>query len=207
MSETSTKVNKKKLQAELTRKKLLQTSKRLIIEKGFNNVSISNICEECSVAKGTFYVYFESKNDIVMELLDDLTDELLLSFKWDDNLSASELLLDFHTKYMETVPMQGIGFTREFLMIILELSIYKKIVKFRQQVVVEKILLHGIEKGEYAKDLSIEIYSNKYILLIYSLFIDWCFHDGEYDIVKEGRYWIKEYLLDVKQNRYERFME
>lgn len=203
MSETYEKVNKKKLQSELTRQKLLQTSKHLITEKGFHNVSISDICSECHVAKGTFYVYFNSKTDIVMELLDDLTDEIFSAFHWDENLSACDLLINFHTKFMETIPKQGIGFTREFLMIIIEMSVYKKSTKVRHQGVVEKILQHGINRGEFVKDLSVELYSHRYILMVYSLFIDWCFYNGEYNIVNKGACWIKDFITDVKQNRYQ----
>lgn len=53
-------------QAILT-KKLFKTAAKLIKEKGFDNISVSDICKEAQVAKGTFYVYYKAKEDIIKE--------------------------------------------------------------------------------------------------------------------------------------------
>ncbi len=53
---------------ELKRKKLLDSSYDLFIQYGISNVSIAQICEKAGIAKGTFYLYFESKEDIVRAL-------------------------------------------------------------------------------------------------------------------------------------------
>ena len=50
-----------------TRRKIYTTACALIEEKGFANVSVEEITNACGVAKGTFYVYFKRKEDIVFE--------------------------------------------------------------------------------------------------------------------------------------------
>lgn len=54
--------------AERTRAKLLESSKRLIGERGFDKVSVEDITRDSGVAKGTFYHYFKCKEDVVAEL-------------------------------------------------------------------------------------------------------------------------------------------
>ena len=50
------------------RKQLLDSSYELFVEKGISNVSIAEICQKAGIAKGTFYLYFTSKEDIARAL-------------------------------------------------------------------------------------------------------------------------------------------
>ena len=50
------------------RKKLLDSSYELFVEKGISNVSVAEICQKAGIAKGTFYLYFTSKEDIARAL-------------------------------------------------------------------------------------------------------------------------------------------
>ena len=47
---------------------LLDTARRLWWERGFDEVSVSEICQEVGVAKGTFYFYFPKKEDLLIEI-------------------------------------------------------------------------------------------------------------------------------------------
>src|SRR6266851_10033405 len=50
------------------RKALLNAAEKLIAEKGFERVTIDDITETADLAKGTFYNYFDDKNQIAKEL-------------------------------------------------------------------------------------------------------------------------------------------
>src|SRR5208283_4338387 len=50
------------------RKALLGAAERLIAAKGFERVTIDEIAEAADLAKGTFYNYFDDKNEIATEL-------------------------------------------------------------------------------------------------------------------------------------------
>lgn len=51
-----------------TRRKLLEAGKRLIEERNFDNVSVDDIVKSCGVARGTFYIYFKNKQDLVQAI-------------------------------------------------------------------------------------------------------------------------------------------
>ena len=57
-----------------TRDKLLRVARDVFEEDGFDGASISRIVEGASVSRGTFYLYFESKEDIFRTLAEETAD-------------------------------------------------------------------------------------------------------------------------------------
>ena len=53
--------------AQETRRRIYTTACSLIEKNGFANVSVEDITRACGVAKGTFYVYFKRKEEIIFE--------------------------------------------------------------------------------------------------------------------------------------------
>lgn len=53
-----------------TKKRILEAGERLINERGYENVTLVDICKEAGVAKGQFYHYFSSTKDILAALMD-----------------------------------------------------------------------------------------------------------------------------------------
>ena len=51
-----------------TKATLLESARKLITEKGFDRVSVEDITSGAGVAKGTFYHYFKSKEDLIRDL-------------------------------------------------------------------------------------------------------------------------------------------
>ncbi|WP_457599955.1 TetR/AcrR family transcriptional regulator [Hydrogenivirga sp.] len=60
-----------------TKGRLLDAGKRVIFQKGFNGARVSDITSEAGVAHGTFYLYFKSKDEFLLELLKSVRDEML----------------------------------------------------------------------------------------------------------------------------------
>ena len=55
-----------------TRERLIDTTQRLLWSDGYAGVSVDRICKEAGVKKGSFYHFFPSKEDLVLEALDAL---------------------------------------------------------------------------------------------------------------------------------------
>ena len=47
------------------RKYILETARKVFMEKGYKNVSIVDICKAANITKPTFYYYYDSKEDIL----------------------------------------------------------------------------------------------------------------------------------------------
>jgi TetR/AcrR family transcriptional repressor of nem operon len=55
---------------EKTKTVLLEAGKRVFLEKGYNHAGIEAILQAAGVPKGSFYYYFESKEDFGLQVLD-----------------------------------------------------------------------------------------------------------------------------------------
>jgi AcrR family transcriptional regulator len=67
--------------SELLRHALLQAAAAVVGEVGYANASIALITARVGVAQGTFYNYFESRQDILDKLLPTLGEEMLAHIK------------------------------------------------------------------------------------------------------------------------------
>lgn len=50
-----------------TKQRIYATAVDLIKKHGYHQVTVSQICKACGIAKGSFYVHYESKEDIVRQ--------------------------------------------------------------------------------------------------------------------------------------------
>ena len=68
------KYTSRELKSEATKKKLFVTAIDLISKKGYENVSINEICHTADLTKGAFYHYFNAKEDLLIQLFKDVDD-------------------------------------------------------------------------------------------------------------------------------------
>ncbi|MEZ4240336.1 MAG: helix-turn-helix domain-containing protein [Myxococcota bacterium] len=61
---------------EARRGQIKDSALRVFSERGYHQTSVTDLVEAAGVARGTFYLYFDSKEAIFLELLDDLTTHL-----------------------------------------------------------------------------------------------------------------------------------
>jgi len=83
---------------EERRDELMRAARRLFLEKGVASTTIEQITSRADVAKGTFYLYFSSKEDVLAALGDRYGEELLVGIKaaiaekpdedWQEKLAA-----------------------------------------------------------------------------------------------------------------------
>jgi len=133
--------------------KLLKAAKTEFSKKGFSRTTVEDITNRAGVAKGTFYIYFDAKEDTVKFMLDemycsitDILDELILKlgnpqsdfaavFKevimktLQEYMNLKEVIVvvmysDYElSKKLKLLKEQNIGKIREYIRRILELCI------------------------------------------------------------------------------------
>jgi AcrR family transcriptional regulator len=81
---------------QLKRKNLLEAARYLFIERGITNTSIDAIVKKADVAKGTFYLYFQDKEDILNEIVYSINRAILLkAFKAAKELNEGDFVSKF----------------------------------------------------------------------------------------------------------------
>lgn len=58
--------------ADTRKRELVDAARQLFIEQGYDQTTMSNIAERANVAQGTFYIYFSSKQDVLMAIMRDM---------------------------------------------------------------------------------------------------------------------------------------
>lgn len=77
------------------RNEILDTAERLFISKGYAKSTVNDILQEIGIAKGTFYYYFKSKEEVMDAIIIRLTEKYVGRAKEiadHPNLSANEKL-------------------------------------------------------------------------------------------------------------------
>jgi len=54
---------------------ILEAAKELFFKHGFKRISIEDICNKAGISRRTFYVYYENKTDLLIKLLEQMSEE------------------------------------------------------------------------------------------------------------------------------------
>lgn len=60
---------------EVRRAEILDEALRIFLERGYDNVSLNDVIGEAGLSKGMFYHHFESKEDLLVALFDQVSDQ------------------------------------------------------------------------------------------------------------------------------------
>ena len=66
---------------DVRRAEILEVAQRLFFQKGYRQTSVQDIIAEIGIAKGTFYHYFSSKQDLLDGMIDRMIDQTLQSLE------------------------------------------------------------------------------------------------------------------------------
>lgn len=75
---------------------ILDTARKVFVEKGFKNVTMKDIVEACEISRGGLYLYFDSTEQILMEILHmeaEETDDLFAGHISENDTAADILTL------------------------------------------------------------------------------------------------------------------
>ena len=76
---------------------ILKAAMNLFTEKGYRDTSIQEIAESCGISKGAFYLYFRSKDELLLAIMQHFEEEVqkkLLEIKNQKDLSPRDRLLE-----------------------------------------------------------------------------------------------------------------
>lgn len=71
---------------------IVSSAKKVILEKGYKNISVEDIANEAGIAKGSFYTYFKSKNLVIDYILEEVIAKRKNEFKLDKRKSLENTI-------------------------------------------------------------------------------------------------------------------
>ena len=175
-------MNKRQKSAVETKRKLISAGLELIKEKGFDTINVEDITKKAGVAKGTFYVYFKRKEDIVMEISRTPFGEIADEIEQMENAELFDKLRHYFRRFMEQVEFCGIQICREWIRNVIDPNNVQETMDskkwFYDYEMLESILKNAKELKE---DTPIELLTHIIISELYGMMLCWCMSDGKFE--------------------------
>jgi len=184
--------------AERTKAKLLQSARELIAERGFDSVSVEEITKHCGVAKGTFYHYFECKEDVISQIsFQSLKSMVTEATEAGD--SVEDRLSRFITVLMREAQETGVHIMREWLRDVMDPQTTKTgdtavRVGFSE---IRGIIESGVTSGELKKNTPLDMLSQLFLAHIYGALTIWCMVGGRENLEEMAAGVSPEYVRNM----------
>lgn len=175
-----------KKNARNTKGKIVTAAWKLFYEQGYEETTIEDIVEESETSKGSFYHYFEGKDDLLGTL----------SYLFDEKYQELSEEIDFEENSFDIL----LNLNRE-LFAMIENSISVELVArlYSTQVIthgerhlldhdryyyklLRKIINNGKQRGEICEEMTVNEAVKFYALCERALIYDWCICNGEYSL-------------------------
>lgn len=186
---------RKKEKGEKTKQKLFIAATMLFNQYGFRGITVDRIVEEAGVAKGTFYIYFESKDALIAAFISDYvrkvdTDYRVILDSFSPDTSSSQILLGLIGKIADTLT-EIIGYTsmRTVYQLLLtddiDMGAVKEYARDLYQIFAV-VLERGMERGEFISPLSLDELARHFVMAIRGLTYEWCIRYPDFDLKSQA---------------------
>jgi AcrR family transcriptional regulator len=90
-SEPATRLTRRETQKRETRERLIEAGESEFRQRGYNETTAENIATAAGTSRATFYVYFKSKTEVVLELMRRISPEVLKAYSNLDAIAVHDL--------------------------------------------------------------------------------------------------------------------
>lgn len=192
---TTRKNNRTKEQGADTKNLLFQCADQLFQQCEYRDVTVEAITRMAGVTKGTFYVHFESKDALYLELFSAYVERMDAQYKafldtLPPELSSGDMMLTFIQKLIDLMITQ-IGFNKLKMVYQLQLTTAMdmeavKGYSRRLYAIFREILKRGIGRGEFKTELPLEVLNRHFVMAIRGLTYEWCIRYPDFDFKQEA---------------------
>ncbi len=179
-----------------TRQLIFDTAMDLFEKKGYDRVTVDDICEKAGVAKGTFYNHFKSKNQVIVEeflkidayygeildklqrkkksQIDIMSDFIILTLKYIGDKGIETIKVTYHSQIGPGLELSPVASSQR--------PLYQ---------IVEQIVEQAQEAGEIRTDMSAASITQNVVRFTRGVVYDWCLQNGGFDLEQAGREYLK----------------
>ena len=198
-------MTKRQENALKTRKKLIETAEGLLKANGFNALCVEDITKAAGVAKGTFYVYFKHKEDIVAEICRGYFKEIEDEISGMSDSGLVEKLSLYFDNFMKAVELYGINICREWIRGSIDPNTAPDntdMSKWQYDIgMLKNILNNAIKNKELKENTPVELLTQLIISELYGMMTCWCMSDGVFE-PKDWTQRFSEFQLKAMLNKY-----
>ncbi|MCA1057814.1 TetR family transcriptional regulator [Rossellomorea aquimaris] len=162
----------------------------VIAENGYHQAQVSKIAKQAGVADGTIYLYFKNKEDILISLFKEKM--VLFVEKIEEVIAGKQtvsekllVMIENHCRILSD---------DHHLAIVTQLELRQSNKDIRMKIndvlkgyleLVDKILISGIESGEFSSDLNVRLARQMIFGTLDEMATTWVMNDQKYDLVDQ----------------------
>lgn len=138
------------------KKYILETARKVFVEKGFKRVTMKDIVEACDISRGGLYLYFDNTSQIFLEVMKMESQEAddVFSDSITEDATAADILILFLKEQKKELLKKGDTMTQAIYEFYFENKPGKKDNLLKKQFdsvvkIIEKLIEAGVENGEF----------------------------------------------------------
>lgn len=138
------------------RKFILETARKVFVEKGFKKVTMKDIVEACDISRGGLYLYFDSTSQIFLEVMKMESQEAddVFSDSIADDATAADILILFLKEQKKELLRKSDTLTQAIYEFYFQNQLSRKDNILKKQFdsavkIMEKLIETGVDNGEF----------------------------------------------------------
>lgn len=163
---------------EIRRAQIKEAVQQIIFEKGFKGLSINNLAKELNLSEGAIYRHFESKEQIILDIVKDVREEMIFRLEEiaNSSLPAGKRLEDFMCYHLQYL-IENKGIT----ILLFTEATYQQNSKLKNNLreifqaikdAFKKIVKDGVASGEWKSSVAVESMAILYMSIPLTLNIE-----------------------------------
>lgn len=172
--------------AKNTREKIIKTAWKLFYEEGFAETTINDIIREADISKGTFYYYFNSKDDLLGTLSEVLDREYeRLEGEEPEGLSCFDKLIwlnyEVHSFMEKNIDYRLLAYLYSAQIVKESFSALLNRNRYYYRYV-ERLMEQGQKNGELTDEMPVSEMVRYFSMGERALVTEWCMNNGTFSL-------------------------
>ncbi|MFZ5944779.1 MAG: TetR/AcrR family transcriptional regulator [Bacillota bacterium] len=201
-------LSKKEIKSLQTKKKIYEAAEQLFKELGLENVSVDSIVKKAGVAKGSFYVHFDSKNVLIAALIADYVKKIDINYQsfiqsMPASTKPSDLIILLVGEIADTIACT-IGFNN--MKVVYEVQITKTVnassmLGYNRELyqIFGNLIKLGIQQGDFKTDLDIDSLAKHFIMILRGITYEWIIRYPDFNLREESQKHFELLLIGIKK--------
>lgn len=196
MKQEAPELSRQQLKSQETKAKIFCAAKHILEKKGYEQLSIKNICEEAGVSNGSFYHHFKTKDDLLSYYIEEQPgiDSNLLDIPSTPD-EAKQTIIYVYLNYVHYCQKLGVEFIANYYTPknqSLNPLIWSK--RPYPIVTVSDYLQKAIEAGVVSPSAQLNDIATDIRMIVIGNVFEWCLKGGDTDFEGNMRRSLKIYL-------------
>lgn len=189
-------LSKQQLKSRETKARIFRAAKHILQQKGYEELSIKNICEEAGVSNGSFYHHFKTKDDLLSYYIEEQPsiDPDYLDLPADAEDAKNAIIL-VYLNYVHYCQELGVAFMSNYYTP--KNQSLNPLIRTERPypiVTVHNYLQKAIDAGIIHFDQDLESVTTDIRMIVIGNVFEWCLKNGNADFEGNMRRSLKTYL-------------